>query len=177
MKNETLLEVAKLGKTVGLKGELKLHFLSDFPEQFKKGVKFKTQKNVELEVKSFNKNRLLICFVGFDTPEKSQKLVNSILLTTKDETRKNCILEKNQFFWFDIIGCEVYEDNLFLGSVEEIERFSNQDYLQISTTSELIKKDLPKSFLIPYIDKFIIKADIEKKLIHVKDGLAILENS
>ena len=35
-----LLSVAKLGRVVGLKGALKLHNLSDFKEQFKKGACF-----------------------------------------------------------------------------------------------------------------------------------------
>mgnify|MGYP003325207756 CR=1 FL=1 len=41
--NSDLLEVAKLGRTVGLKGALKLHNLSDFESQFKKGAKFFTK--------------------------------------------------------------------------------------------------------------------------------------
>ena len=35
-----LVEVCILGKTVGLKGALKLHNRSDFIEQYKKGAKF-----------------------------------------------------------------------------------------------------------------------------------------
>ena len=37
---DELLEVAKIGKTIGLKGALKLHDKSDFPKQFKKGANF-----------------------------------------------------------------------------------------------------------------------------------------
>ncbi|MDO8260641.1 MAG: ribosome maturation factor RimM, partial [Candidatus Magasanikbacteria bacterium] len=35
-----LLHIATIGKTVGLKGDMKLHIQSDFPEQFKKGSSF-----------------------------------------------------------------------------------------------------------------------------------------
>ena len=40
MLKDDMLEVALLGKTIGLKGAIKLHNRSDFPSQFKKGAKF-----------------------------------------------------------------------------------------------------------------------------------------
>lgn len=36
--------IGKLGKTVGLDGSLKIYIESDFPEQFKKGAVFTTNK-------------------------------------------------------------------------------------------------------------------------------------
>ena len=42
--------VAKLGKTVGLQGHLRLFIDSDFPEQFKKGAIFTTNRNLILKV-------------------------------------------------------------------------------------------------------------------------------
>lgn len=52
--------VAKLGKAVGLKGHLRLFIDSDFPEQFKKGSEFITNKKTTLVVKEYNSNRDLI---------------------------------------------------------------------------------------------------------------------
>jgi 16S rRNA processing protein RimM len=52
------------------------------------------------------------------------------------------------------------------------------DYLEIITDEELVKKALPKVFLIPHIfDKYILNVDIDNKKIEVKDSLIILENS
>lgn len=175
--NETILEVAKIGRTVGLQGDLKLHFLSDFPEQFKKGAKFQTKKRGVLEVEAFNQSRLLVRFKDFNTPELAQKLVNTVLLTTVEQSRENCNLQKDEFFWFDIVGCEVVEDELVLGVVDEIERISKQDYLVIKTDSKLTDQKLPKSFLIPYIDRFIGNVEIDKKTIYVKRSLEILKAS
>ena len=59
----SLLEVAQLGRLVGLKGELKLHLHCDFPEQFKKGKTFQTSKGDILEVLSYNQGRGVISFV------------------------------------------------------------------------------------------------------------------
>ena len=44
-----MLEVAKLGKVVGLKGALRLHNLSDFLAQFKAGAVFKSKGGQELK--------------------------------------------------------------------------------------------------------------------------------
>ncbi len=177
MDNEEFLEVAKLGKTVGLRGDLKIHFLSDFPEQFKKGAVFHASNSRKLHVENFDKKRSLIRFEGFVTPEDSQKLVNTVLLCTKEQTVKNCTLKKDEYFWFDIVGLDVYEDDLKLGKVSEIERIANVDYLLIKSDVDLVKKGLAKTFLIPYVDRYIIDTYLNEKRIHVKDALGILEQS
>ncbi|PID47633.1 MAG: 16S rRNA processing protein RimM [Proteobacteria bacterium] len=175
--NKDFLEIAKIGKTVGLRGDLKLHFLCDFPEQFKKGAIFGTKKMGDLEITHFDKNRSLIRFKDYDNPQIAQKLVNTILLTSIEKTRQNCPLKDGEFFWFDIIGLEVKEDGMVLGLVDEISRIANQDYLHIKTHEELVKKGFSKSFLIPYVDRFIVKTDIGARCVFVKDGLSILESS
>ena len=87
-------------------------------------------------------------------------------------------MAKNEFFWFDLISCEVFENNLKLGIVKEIHRYPLNDYLEIITDSELVKKALPKNFLIPHIfDKFILNINIENKRIDVINSFDILENS
>ena len=52
--NSNDIFVAKLGKAVGLQGHLRLFIDSDFPEQFKKGAVFKTNRNLELKVDEYN---------------------------------------------------------------------------------------------------------------------------
>ena len=93
-------------------------------------------------------------------------------------SQEYCKLEKNEFFWFDLISCEVYENDLKLGMVKEIQRYPLNDYLEIITDEELVNKGLPKVFLIPHIfDKYVIDINIETKTIRVIKSLEILENS
>ena len=47
--NSNDIFVAKLGKAVGLQGHLRLFMDTDFPEQFKKGAVFKTNRKLERE--------------------------------------------------------------------------------------------------------------------------------
>ena len=176
-KKKSLIEVAKVGRLVGLKGELKLHIHSDFPEQFYTGKVFTTQKNLKLEIASYNKKGGLVLFRGYESRELAACLVNSSLLTTVEATLEDCNLDKDEFFWFDIIGCKVKEDESILGVVGEIERIGDIDYLVISTDKALVKKGLSKTFFMPYIDRYILKTNKETKVIDVIDGLALLENS
>ena len=170
------VEVAKLGRAVGLKGEMKLHLLSDFPEQFKKGAKFKIDDK-ELVVEYYNPKRGVIKFLGINTLEDAKKLTNKIIYSSIEETRKSCELKEDEYFWFDIIGCEVIEEGNRLGVVIDIQRFPSADYLFIKTDDELIKKGKAKSFLIPYMDKFIKDVNVNEKKIEVKEGFDILESS
>ena len=175
--SKELLQIAKIGKAVGLRGELKLHISSDFPEQFKKGSKFHTDKAGDLEVQSFDLKKGLISFVGFSDRDSALKLVNQNIFTTKEETVKNCSLEEDEFFWFEIIGSKVFQEDLELGVVKDIERLSAGDYLLVKTSKELVEKELPKSFYIPYIDRYIDRFDKEKSIVFVKDGFELLESS
>lgn len=170
--------VAKLGKAVGLKGHLRLFIDSDFPEQFKKSSTFLTNKNFQLTISEYLKDRDLVSFEGYSDMESAKKLTNTELYTTIEQTKEFCKLKDNEFFWFDLISCEVYEDNLKLGVVSDVHRFPLNDYLEVKTDSQLVEKGLPKIFLIPHIfETFIQRVDIENKKIFAINAFDILENS
>ncbi len=169
-------QVAKLGKAVGLHGEMKLHLKCDFPEQFKSGACFDTKRG-ELEIESYNPERDLVKFKGYNSIEEAKRLTNLDLFTTEEKTRQDIQLEKGQYFWFDIVGASVYEADLLLGKVAEIERLGATDYLKLDTDEDLVSKKMPNSFLIPYLDHFILEVDTEAKIIKVQGGLDILEAS
>ena len=170
--------VGKLGKTVGLRGHLKLHMDSDFPEQFKKDSLFTTNRGLTLKVLEYSPTKEIILFDTYDNLDISKKLTNQELYASKEQTRTNCKLAKNEFFWFDLIGCKIYENDLLLGLVKEICRYPLSDYLEVQTDEKLVQQNLPKVFLIPHLfDKYILSVDIENKIIKVKNSLEILENS
>jgi 16S rRNA processing protein RimM len=179
MNNQSsLIEVAKIGRLVGLKGELKLHLECDFPEQFKKGRAFTTQKGEQLEIFSYNPKSSLISFVGYQDRDLAAKLVNAVLFTTKERSLEACALKEGEFFWFDVIGSNVIDnDGTLLGEVDEIERIGTTDYLMVLTSQALSDKGYVKTFLIPYIDRYVVRFDQEKHEVHTQDALGILENS
>lgn len=171
--------VAKLGKSVGLKGQMRVHIDSDFPEQFKKGVSFTTNKNKTLTIETINQTYDTVKFEGINTIEETKILINSLLFVSSENTIKNCKLKDKQYFWFDIEGCTIIENGTVLGKVTEISRFPIDDYMYIDTDAELLKNDakMAKTFLIPYNDNYILNVNISKKMIEIKNGLDILAAS
>lgn len=166
--------VAKLGRAVGLNGSLKIFIDSDFPEQFTKNAQFTTQKNQILTIEKFNAQNDTVKFVGINTIEDAKKLTNKLLYTTYENTKESCNLEKNQFFWFDLIGCEIVENNEVLGTVADIQRLPLNDYFVIKTSKTLQDQKLAKEFLLPYSEQYIDNVTITNKTITVKNAKEIL---
>ena len=169
--------IAKLGRTVGLKGQQKLIIDTDFPEQFKKNTKLTTDKNQELIIETYNATSNVVKFIGIDSIEEAKKLTNRQLFVSDEDTRDNCKLGDKQFFWFDMIGCSVYENDELLGKVTDIQRMPLSDYLMIETDSSLIQDGYSDSFLLPYVDTYILNVDIETKTITAQEAKDILEAS
>lgn len=179
-----LIAIAKLGKSVGLKGLMKCYPMTDFPEIFTSDITFFAQKNhifqnskeyITLHISEFNEAKSLIGFKEVDSIEMAKTLTNAILYTTLQDTKKYCTLKENEFFWFEIMGFKIIEDDEILGHVEDIERIGATDYLVICTDPKLCTPlKLKKRFLIPYIDPYIISTDTKAHHIYTKNAKALL---
>lgn len=233
---EKMIAVGSFGKSVGLKGGMKVFLLSDFEEILTKGARFyielnkiiesailqslkfsndfkiklqnkefynldvdsknvdfidkdsicrnsidtdfthadsiqadsKSSKNhnilekmlyLPISVKSFNRSNNTIILNEFSSKNDSESLRNVTFFSTMDDTRKNCKLGKNEFFYFDIIGLDVVENGKILGQVQNIEQIANTHYFVLG-----------KDFLIPYIDRYVLSIDVEKKQILTRDA-------
>ncbi len=175
--NDRLLHIATLGRTVGLHGEMKLHLFTDFPEQFVPGEIFYTKARIPLVFENVNMERELVKLQGIDTPEAAKRYTNTELYTTYGRTREVCELDEGEHFWFDLVGCTVTENGVALGKVLEIERIGAVDYLQIKTDDALVKRKLPKQFLLPKQPPFVEHVDTEASLITAHGAMDILEAS
>ena len=177
IKKSDLLHIATIGKTVGIKGDMKLHLYTDFPEQFKNNSSFFINPNERLTLVDVNLDKGLAKIDGIFTPEDAKKFTNKKLYATMEETRENCHLEKGEYFWFDLIGCKVVEDNIVLGKVIDIDRINALNYLKIDTDEKLIEKKFAKTFLLPHNEPFVLDTDIKNKIITASGAMDILEAS
>ena len=168
--------IAQIGRTIGLWGDLKLNLHTDFPEQFKVGATFKTDRG-ELTISDVNFKRGIIRFQGHESIDSAKKLTNAKMYTDLEKTQENCDLEEGQHFYFDIEGSTVVQGDLVLGVVDDIQRMVDIDYLVVMTDEALVEAGMSKSFLLPYIDRYILTANIEEKKIYTKDAKDILEAS
>ncbi|MBM0636992.1 ribosome maturation factor RimM [Campylobacter sp. VicNov18] len=179
MSEKDFVQVAKLGKTVGLKGYIKLHNLSDFPLQFKKDASFFLENGKQiLKIKHYNQANSTVLFQDYEELEKSKILTNCILFQSIEQSRQTCKLKKDEFFYFDILECEVFDENTRLGKVVDILETGASYLFQIQSDEKWIAKKYPKTFFIPYLDKFVKSIDIQKReILCTKDAFLILENS
>ena len=168
--------IAQVGKTHGLHGDLKLHLHTDFPEQFKSGYSFNTSSGL-LEIKEVNLTRGIISFRGYEGVDFAKKLTNTKIYATLEETKERCELSEGEHFWFDIEGCSVSENNVVLGKVSEMQRLADVNYMFIETDETLVAEGFSKTFLVPYIDRYLLKTDIDAQTVFTKDAKEILEAS
>ncbi|MCW8822037.1 MAG: ribosome maturation factor RimM [Sulfurovum sp.] len=175
MSNDNFL-IAQIGRTIGLWGDLKFNLHTDFPEQFKVGKTYKSNHG-DLTIADINFTRGIVRFVGYEGIDSAKKLTNTKLFANIEQTKDNCDLKEGQHFWFDVIGCVVKQDDEVLGLVEDIQRMADTDYLSVKTNDSLVEAGLSKNFLLPYIDRYVIKVDTEEKIVYTKDAKDILEAS
>lgn len=168
--------IAQIGRTVGLSGDLKFHIHTDFPEQFKVGTTYQSNRGA-LTIADINLARGTIRFKGYESVESAKQLTNVKLFANEEETKANITLKEGEYFWFDIIGCSVKEGDEVLGHIEEIQRMADTDYLSIVTEKHLVESGMPKHFLLPYIDRYIVKVVLEEKTLYAKDAKDILAAS
>lgn len=174
-----MIEVGKLGRTMGVNGGIRLHVSSDFPEIFYQDIDFFIQREgllndyLKVRIKSFENG--IVSFFGFESLESAKSLRNARLSVALEDTRKFCSLKEGEAFWFDVIGCEIIEEGECLGVVKEIERIVNLDYLIIDTYADTHArgKKLPKTFMLPYIPRYILKASFEEKKIFTQGAREI----
>jgi len=176
MKKPQKFFIAQVGKTHGLHGDLKLHLHTDFPEQFQIGNSFDSSSG-RLEISRINLDRGIVAFRGYDGVDYAKKLTNTKIYASLKETKERCQLKDDEHFWFELEGCDIIENGELLGKVAEIQRLADVDYLFIQTDKVLLDNELPKSFLIPNILRYIVSVDIDSKTITVIDAKEILEAS
>ena len=168
--------IAQIGKTHGLYGDLKLHVHTDFPEQFQEGYTFETSSG-KLEILTINLKRGIVCFKGYEGIDYAKKLTNTKIYASLEETKERCKLEEGEHFWFEIEGCYVEEDGVKLGKISEMQRLAEVNYMFIETDVALVKEGFATTFLVPYIERYVLETNVEKQVVLTKDAKEILEAS
>lgn len=165
---ENLVQIGKIVNTHGLKGELKVYPLTDFPERYNslKEIFLITAEKSErllIEKVRFQKGHIFIKFKGYDTIGIVEGLKGSYLGIPEDQL---CPLGRNEYYQFQIIGLSVYtEEGRYLGIIEEIFPTGSNDVYVI--------RGGDKEYLIPAIHEVIREVNLETKrmIIHPQEGL------
>lgn len=168
MKKERL-EVGQIVNTFGIKGFVKIYPYVDDISRFDnlKKVHIKSKKNdeeLQIEEIKYQKNMVLVKFKGIETVENAEKLRSSFV----EIDRADAIpLEEGQYFIADLLGLDVFLDTgEKLGVLEDIYNAGSSDIY-------VVKNELGKQFLLPYIDEVIKQINLEegKIIVHIIEGL------
>lgn len=167
--------VGKIVNTHGVKGEVKIISLTDFPElRYKQGneLTFFPKVNgvpLQLTVRAHRKHKNfdLVSFEQIDSLEEAERLKGG-LLKVSEEQRNQDELDDNEFYYDEIIGCKVVsETGEVIGTITEILSPGANDVwvVQADKTN--------KPYYIPYIESVVKHINVPDKLvtIHVMEGL------
>ena len=168
------ISIGKIQKTVGISGYLNIKFLTDFPLRF---LNLRQVRIFNEEKKIFIKNEITgnenfiiedfkfindygrILFRFYGSIDNAKKLINSLILVSEKDKLN---LEENSFYFFDLIGCEIKNNNKLIGRVISVENYGGDDLLNIKIY------DNEKEFLLHMVKSFIKKIDIRNKIIEVE---------
>lgn len=164
-------QVGKIVNTHGIKGEVKVQSITDFPqERFAPGAPLYVFKNdqliKEVTVKTHrkHKNFELLSFEGLQDINLVEDLKQTELKIAEDQQGT---LNEGEYYYHEIIGLKVYDlDNNYLGEIKEIMESGANDVWIIQRVGQ-------KDLLIPAISDVIkdIQVDQGKVTIEMLDGL------
>jgi 16S rRNA processing protein RimM len=171
--SEKLFNVGKVVNTHGIRGELKIVSQTDFPEQrFGKGSKLvladpnneANQLKVEVEGGRLQKNVYIIKFKGYNEINEVLPYKGWMLKISEAEREP---LEKGQYYYHEIIGCQVVSDEgETLGTISEI-LSPGANHVWV------VERENGKPILLPVIDDVILEVDTAAKQVrvHLMEGL------
>ena len=158
--------VGKIVNTQGLQGEMRVLSVTDFAEErFKKGnilalFDKKDQFVMDVEIASHRKvkNFDIIKFKGMYHINDIEKFRDFTLKVREEDLTD---LEDGEFYYHEIIGLEVYENDLFLGTIKEILQPGANDVW-------VVKRKGKRDLLLPYIPPVVLRIDIERGRVDVE---------
>ena len=158
--SEDKIIIGKLGKTRGLDGTLKIIPLTDFEGRFDELKKiFVGGKIMSVEKVKHIGGEIFIKFFGVDNREFAKTFTNKFLTVEKKDAAP---LEDGEFYTFDIIGCEVFDGEKFVGKVENVLKTGSNDVFQVKGEREI---------LIPALKSVVKKIDIANKKISIDSAV------
>lgn len=155
-------EIGFIANTHGLKGELKIRPYTENPKRFStlKSIFVDFNGNFisyDIEKVRYQNDIVLLKLKTIDSIEEAEKLKNHYIKIPRDEAKE---LENDEYFIADLIGCEVYENEL-IGVLDDIFTAGASDVY-------VIKRKGKKDLLLPALKSVIKNVDIVSRRIDVE---------
>lgn len=158
------IKIGVITNTHGLRGEVKVKCLSDFPQlRYQKDAAVNVQlpqgqKTLYVANTRSAKDLLIVKFQDLDTIEEVEGMKGALLTIDEASVQE---LEEDEAYYFEMQDSEVYDmEGNFLGRVVEI--------LETGANAVLRVRDGKQEVLIPFVKAFVKEFDKEKKVMKVE---------
>lgn len=172
MKQADCYQLGEVIKTHGLNGEVSILLDVDFPDEYQnlESVFLEQSGNLVpffIDTIQINGNKALIHFEDISSLDDAKALVKSKLFLPLSSLPK---LENGQYYFHDLVGCDVFEEEEHLGQIKEVIDLNGNQLLAVC-------KD-EKEILIPLKDEILILVDLDNKkvIVELPDGLLDVYN-
>jgi 16S rRNA processing protein RimM len=164
--------VGKIVNTQGIKGEVRVVALTDFPEErFAKGNTLfiehdNMQDKLEVKVASHRKHKNfdLLSFADYSSINEVERFKGGMLKVPEDQLVD---LTEHEYYYHEIIGCNVETvDGEHLGEVKEILSPGANDVW-------VVKRKGENDLLLPYIEDVVKEINVDNKqiIVELMEGL------
>lgn len=156
-----MIVIGKIGAPQGVRGEVRVTPLTDFPERFRELKTALLDDGTSLPIESvrYHQQFVLLKFRGMDNRNDIEHLRGKLI---KVERKDLVQLPAGHYYIFDIVGLEVYtEEEEYLGKVTDVlETGSNDVYI--------VEQKDKQPLLIPALKSVVLQIDIPSGKMIVK---------
>lgn len=165
------IQIGAVTSARGIKGEVFVKVLTDFPERFDEGNKLVGakegvvgEKHLTIEKNRSHNGKLILKFKEINNRNEAELLKGYAFYTEEPKE-----LEKDQYYIFDLEGMEVFDlnDNKIGILKEVLENPANDIYSVETANGEL---------LVPALKVFIKDIDVSNKIMHIDTEKLNFEN-
>jgi 16S rRNA processing protein RimM len=175
--------LARIVRPQGRHGEVLADLLTDFPEKFKERREIfllagetaatateASARAAELEdfwlPQGKSAGRVVLKLAGCDSINDAEKLAGLLVAIPQE---KRAQLDEDEFYIADLVGCEIVTAAGTIGTVESVDTISSGMPLLV------VRAPDGAEILLPFVQRFLKKADIAGKRIEVEIPEGLLE--
>lgn len=150
--------IGKIGAPHGIKGEVRVTPLTDFPDRFQVLKTVYLDKTHALEIESVKQNKqvFLLKFHGVNDRDEAALLRGKLLKVPRSQAAP---LGEGEYYSFDIVGLRVYDGDDDLGEITEIIKTGSNDVY--------IVKNGDRETLVPALKQVVKQIDLDAGLMRV----------
>lgn len=156
------LVVGKLRKPHGVRGEMTMEVLTDFPERIVVGKTVylgEGYRPFQVRSRRWHGTLMLVAFQGVDNPEQAGEYRNNLVYVRTDEIPP---LEAGEYYHHQLLGLQVFTESAErLGKVVDILETGSNDIL-------VVNLDAGGEALLPFTDEVILQIDPSRRAIRVR---------